>query len=110
MCQTNDKNINQSGRMSPKLENEKPRKSKENRQQVYHSDNESPNRGQEINNNASEIHTRMELMNKLSTNYVFDDNSYKNYKIEKGTGLSRNKISTQLSKKGKNEDKNTSHY
>jgi hypothetical protein len=52
----------------------------------------------------------MELMNKLSTNYVFDDNSYKNYKIEKGTGLSRNKISTQLSKKAKNEDKNTSHY
>ena len=47
----------------------------------------------------------MELMNKLSTNYVFDDNSYKNYKIEKGTGLSRNKISTQLSKKAKNEDK-----
>jgi ribosomal protein L18 len=32
MCQTNDKNINQSRRMSPKLENEKPRKSKENRQ------------------------------------------------------------------------------
>ena len=52
----------------------------------------------------------MELMNKLSTNYVFDDKSYQNYKIEKGTGLSRDKISTQLSKKGKDEDKNTSQY
>ena len=96
--------------MSPKLANEKPRKSKEARQQVYHSDNESPNRGHEIKNNASEVHTRMELMNKLSTNYVFDDNSYKNYKVEKGTGLSRDKISTQLSKQGNHEDKNASHY
>jgi len=79
---------------------------------VYHSDNESPNRGHEMKNVASEVHTRMELMNKLSTNYVFDDNSYQNspYKVEKGTGLSRDKISTQLSKKGNHEDKNASHY